>query len=506
MAVVRRGAGSLVLGLAVALSAGCGAPSAPSTASPSTIRIGLPIPPTRQRSIGSSHVADLLTLEGLLVRGQHTGHDGRLAERWETLDEGRRLRFHLRQDVKYYDGTPLTAEDVKTSIDRARQPSPGFSLYPMLQHATDVVVVDPATLDIYLSEASVLFLDDLLVPVVRRTADGGVLTTGPFFIESQRPERTVLRRNPYYYRGTALVDGVELIPYTTVRAAWTAMMRDEIDFLYEVPADARDFVDGESSVRIYSFRRAYVFTLVFNTRRPFFRDPEVRRALSHAVDRDAIVRSALGGRGVAATGPIWPGDQGYDAGIPWFGYEPLEAEAMLEAALGPVSGNRRSPRLSFTCLVLLDVPPYEHMALLLQRNLADVGVDMRIEAASVDTYASRAISGDYDAVLLDLSAGPGLIRLYSTWHSSSGLNFGYRSADAALEALRLAPDEATMRQAAANVQRVLFGDPPGIFLCWTETARALSRRFESPTVEPGYDVLGTLWRWRPMPRNAADPL
>jgi ABC-type transport system substrate-binding protein len=152
-----------------------------------------------------------------------------------------------------------------------------------------------------------------------------------------------------------------------------------------------------------------------------------------------------------------------------------------------------------------DVQPYERIALLLQRDFAAVGVDMRIEPTSVDTYASRAITGDYDAVLLDLGAGPGLIRLYSTWHSSSDLKFGYRAADAELEVLRMAPDEAAMRRAAAAVQRALFADPPGIFLGWTETARALSRRFEAPAIEPDRDVLGTLWRWRPASSHSAGP-
>jgi peptide/nickel transport system substrate-binding protein len=297
----------VALGVALVLAAGCGAPPAPAVEASTTIRMGLPVPPTRQRAIGASQVADALTREGLLVRGLHTGHEGRLADHWETFDEGRRLRFHLRTGVSYYDGTPLTAADVKTSIDSAREPSAGFSLYPMLQHASEVVVVDPQTLDIRLREPSVLFLDDLSVPVVRRAADGRVLTTGPFLIEAQTPELTVLRRNPHYYRGASPIDRVELIPYATVRAAWTAMMRDEIDFLYEVPADAREFVEGESSVRVYTFLRAYVFTLVFNTGRPVFRNPEVRRALSQAVDRETIVRAAMGGRGVAATGPIWPG-------------------------------------------------------------------------------------------------------------------------------------------------------------------------------------------------------
>ena len=78
------------------------------------------------------------------------------------------------------------------------------------------------------------------------------------------------------------------------------MMRGEIDFLYEVSPDALDFMRDEASVEDFSFLRNYVNGVVFNSRRPFFQDPRVRRALNYAIDRSAIIDQVFKGHGLPA--------------------------------------------------------------------------------------------------------------------------------------------------------------------------------------------------------------
>ena len=89
------------------------------------------------------------------------------------------------------------------------------------------------------------------------------------------------------------------------------MMRGEIDSLYEVGREAADFVEAESTVRVYSFARPYVHVLGFNVRRPVFRRPEVRQAISEAIDRNAILHAVLRDRGRVAEGYVWPSHWAY---------------------------------------------------------------------------------------------------------------------------------------------------------------------------------------------------
>src|SRR4029079_7978832 len=93
---------------------------------------------------------------------------------------------------------------------------------------------------------------------------------------------------PQFYRGHPAPAGVDVTNYPTQRKAWTALMRGEIDMLYEVSREAVDFVQAESTVRSYSFLRPYYIPLAFNVRRPMFVDPRVRQAINLALDKPAL--------------------------------------------------------------------------------------------------------------------------------------------------------------------------------------------------------------------------
>ena len=96
-------------------------------------------------------------------------------------------------------------------------------------------------------------------------------------------------------------------PIRTVRAAWAEMLRDHLDMLYEVGTDALDSLERSNKISVFTYIRHYQYVIVFNTRkRQYFDRREVRQALSHAIDRSALVRDALNGHGIPSAGPIWP--------------------------------------------------------------------------------------------------------------------------------------------------------------------------------------------------------
>lgn len=145
--------------------------------------------------------------------------------------------------------------------------------------------------------------------------------------------------------------------------------------------------------------------------------------------------------------------------------------------------------------------PFERLALEVQKQLYDAGVDMELEAVQIRDLQQRLIAGDFDAVLLEfLGRTPSW--MYALWHSPAPgarpfINTGYTAADAELDAMQLARDDAELKAAIEAVYRKMAEDPPAIFIAWPEVARAVSTRFEVP-VEPGQDILGgNLWRWRP---------
>ena len=120
--------------------------------------------------------------------------------------------------------------------------------------------------------------------------------------------------------------------YQTQRKAWTALMRGEIDMLHEVRREAAEFVEAESTVKAYSFPRPYYIPLVFNVRHPVLKKVEVRKAISEAMDKVALVRDGMSGRGTPADGPISPKHWSYSPPAEPFVFSPAAARLRLDKA------------------------------------------------------------------------------------------------------------------------------------------------------------------------------
>jgi ABC-type transport system substrate-binding protein len=185
-------------------------------------------------------------------------------------------------------------------------------------------------------------------------------------------------------------------------------------------------------------------------------------------------------------------------------YDPVLADELLVQAGHPmphpsssVSGDDAPARFTFTCLIPANTAPFEEIAVLVQRQLHEVGVHMRLESVDPRALERRITDNAWDAVLVPQQTGKTLARLYSLYHSAERFNyFGYSGADELLDALRHAATRDALALATAAFQQRLYDDPPAIFLAERYKVRAVSRRFEIPPVLPGRDVIFSLWQWK----------
>jgi ABC-type transport system substrate-binding protein len=187
---------------------------------------------------------------------------------------------------------------------------------------------------------------------------------------------------------------------------------------------------------------------------------------------------------------VWPLHWAYDRTVERFRYDP-----------SPIVTGETPIQLK--CLI--SDRSLERLALLLQRQLRAVGVDLVLETSSIDQAMARFQSGDFEAVLADARQGPTIVKPYMFWHSSSPLNWGRYSSpavDRALDAIRGAANEEMYKAGVADFERAIIDDPPAIFLAWTQRARAVSKRFEVAN-QPGRDIVRTLSQWRPATQTVA---
>ena len=253
---------------------------------------------------GQNELLLQLTTEGLLQTRPDGRHEPRLAASWSMESQGRVITIRLRQGVTFHDGTLLDAGGVKNFLDGARTDRRQLRDHPGLSDIETIEALSPDLLRIHLRQPTPFLLDDLAIRIERRV-DGRLIGTGPFALQDQSEGSLTLAANPTYHGGHPLIDQVTVKTYPTVRTAWAAMMRGEIDFLFDVPVEAREFVEAESSVDLFMTERPYAHALVFNVQGDVVGSTQVRRALNYAVDRQFVIEHALRGDGRPASG-IWP--------------------------------------------------------------------------------------------------------------------------------------------------------------------------------------------------------
>lgn len=464
------------------------------------MRIGVGLPPKASGApnSGAEAFVSLLTSEPLLTNGLDGRQSERIATGWKWDAAGTTLRLTLRRDVYFHDGTPLTPEIAAQILRKVVKNETGQEPLSF----SSVASVEPSgeAVELKLKERNFLLMPDLATVVMSKPDRPGI-ATGPFQIVNQDDQGAKLRAFPRYFRGRPGLNEIEIISYPTQRKAWTAMMRDEVDMLHEVSREAAEFVEAETTVTSYSFPRQYYIPLVFNVRHPILKDPEVRKALNLAIDKTMLVRDGMHGRGRPADGPVPPQHWAYSPPAQPFAFSPAAARTLLDAAGLKARALRAdrtaSTRFSFTCLVFSGDTRFERLAMLVQKQLADVGVDMTLEPLSQRELVGRLGKGAFDAFLFELM-GNSLSWAYEWWHHhpESRFNSGYRSADAILDTIRGAREESEVRDAVSQLTTLFHDDPPAVFLAWQVTARAVSTKFDV-AAERDRDIVANLWQWRP---------
>jgi peptide/nickel transport system substrate-binding protein len=423
-----------------------------------------------------------------------------LAERWVPEDGGKALRFYLRRGVRFHDGSALTAETVRRSLQdqiAQRGTELGFAhIVEISAPADDQVLVRLSQPDNFLVSA---------LSGVRLThPDASQIGTGPFVLTRAEPI-VEAKRFDHYYQGPSALGGVTVRPYDTQRSAWAGLMRGEIDAVQEVNRDMVEFIEGNSKVRSFASLQPFYVAMVVNQKHPAFRHVEVRRALSEAVDRAAVIDRAMNGLGQPATAPIWPQHWAYSSAITPT-HDPAAAKVRLENAGFPLregQGAGGRSRFSFRCLVWSEDSMYERIAMLVQRQLFEIGVDMQIQLVTLETLSrERWPQGDYDAFLFRFNASRSLELTYSAWRSDpatgrSAWNNGYAGADAAFDRLRLSASDDEMRAAVQELALRFHQDVPAIFIAWLNVTRAVTNGFSIGDTQTE-DPFAHIWKWRPV--------
>jgi peptide/nickel transport system substrate-binding protein len=283
-----------------------------------------------------------------------------LAESWRVIDD-RTWEFRLRRGVTFHDGTPFTADDVLFTFERVPnvQNSPGS--FALFTRGKTLTALDPHTLRITTAQPTPLMLSDIATVAIlsRRAAEGATteqfnagratIGTGPFRFTGFTPgDRVELARNDAWWGEKPAWERVTVRLVRANPARVAALLSGQVDMIDHVPTTDIARLRGTQGVQVVQVPSSYVVFLSADSNRditPFVRDNQgrpmhpnplrdarVRRALSLAINRDAIVQRIMDGAAVPAGQTVQEGFLGHDPDLRPDPFDPAQARALLAQA------------------------------------------------------------------------------------------------------------------------------------------------------------------------------
>ena len=439
-----------------------------------------------------------------------------LAERWDVSEDGTVYTFHLRQGVRFHDGTPFVARHVVRSFERVLDPQVrggrGWPLFPIRgarefaggsgTGISGLSAPNDSTVVIQLTEPLAVFTKLLAMPVASIVPDSTPanfgeqpIGTGPWkLVRWEHDDYLLFAANKEYFGGAPAEDSLmaRIIPEPSTAVAEFDAGR--VDVLYIPEDQTRQWEETDDRrARLQSAPGLRLWYASINVNRGPLRDPRVRRAINHAVDTETILQQLIGGRGSLASGVIPPSLEGADTTRAPYRFDPAEARRLLTEAGFP-NGIDIELWSSAT-------PPFPRVAEAIQAYLAQANIRATLvqrEAAAV-REASR--NGQVDMHLKDWFADyPDAENfLYPLLHGSSagvGGNVSFYSNptyDAIVSNARREQDDSTRIALYARADSLSFADAPMLYLFFYRELYAIQpwiTGFEVPVIFNGQDMRG----------------
>jgi peptide/nickel transport system substrate-binding protein len=369
---------------------------------------------------GEAFIVTMNIFETLLVYGEQdtTVHPG-LAEKWEISPDGLTYTFHLRQGVKFQDGTDFNADAVVFNFDRwMNGDSDKFPYYTMFggykkdegNVIKEVKAVNQNTVQFVLKRPQAPFLKNLAMSAFGIASPAAVkkygdkfrehpVGTGPFkFVEWKQNDRITLEKNSDYWKnGLPKLNKVifRVIPENTARL--NALANGEVDLIDGLNNSDEASVKSNNNLQLIKRPSMNVGFLGFTVNRKPFDNKLVRQALNMAIDKKSIIESFYGGQAIPAKNPIPPSIEGYNDEVKEYPFD-LEKAKKLLAEAGYPNGFKMD--LWAMPVARPYMPEAQKIAEVIQENFSKIGVKANIRSVDWATYLQKAVKGEFDAFLL----------------------------------------------------------------------------------------------------------
>jgi peptide/nickel transport system substrate-binding protein len=411
-----------------------------------------------------------------------------LAESWEIAPDGKSVTFRLRKDATFHDGSPVTADDVKWSFDRAVSVGgfPGIQMGASEMKTPDqFVVIDPLTIRVDFPRPNKLELPNLAVPIamvvnsklakqhatkddpwaiewVGKNDAGG----GAYMVESWKPGSEIVFKRFEAWKSGPL-PAMKKVIERQIESAGTRralLEKGDADLSFNLPP--KDFAElaKEGKLKVVGTKiDAELLYMDMNVTKPPFDNPKVRQAIAYAVPYQDVLHTGLYDRGIGMFGGAgevtttdWPQPSPYSTNLD-------KAKELLKEAGYP---NGFKTTLSYDVTTSTTREP---IAVLTQANLKKIGVDVQIEKVPGAEWYTRLNKKDMPMLIMSFKAWLNYPDYYFYWTYDGinnsvfdDMNYKNPAMDAQIEAARFESDPAKYKQEVESFITTAFDDVPRI--------------------------------------------
>jgi peptide/nickel transport system substrate-binding protein len=427
-----------------------------------------------------------------------------LATAWEFSDDNSTITFTLRDGVNWSDGEPFTSKDVKFTFDLLMEHE-GLSgtegIRGVLPFVESVEAPDEKTVAVTFNQVYTPGLYDIgeqmIVPEhIWKDVDDPVtftnetpVGTGPFTeIGAFQPQYYEILKNPNYWQeGKPYIDGFRAPLYPNNDSANLALVSGEIDMASNfVPDIENTYVAKDPEHFNYWFPAVGTTVHLYaNTTKAPFDDPNVRKAISMAIDRDQIVAVAMydythpsDGTGLSDSYDTWRSEEAVTAGAEWVTKDVAKANELLDAAGLTREGDTRvlpdGTPMSYDINVVSGWSDWVSTVQIIAQNLEEIGITAQVQTYDFAAYIDSLQKGEYDLSISWSSGGPTPFGYYRGVMSTvtvapvgevSAENFGRygnEEADALLEQFAATSDQAEQQEIVNQLQMIFAENAPAL--------------------------------------------
>lgn len=329
-----------------------------------------------------------------------TDHDGdnqvvlRLAKSWDYDESTYTYTFHLEEGVKWHDGQPFTADDVKFTIEAIMNPDNGSENAPNYEDVEEINVIDDYTVSFKLKAPNVAFLDYMTMAILPKHLLEGEdmqesdffrnpVGTGPYKLERwDDGQAVILKKNEDYFAGAANIDRIVFKIVTDANARALQLKSGELNLSQVTPKDAANFGSNDGYT-VYDMKTSDYRGILYNFANEYWKEnSDLIPAINYAIDRQAIVDAVLLGHGETAYGPLQRNKYNNE-NVEHYDFD-LEKSAEAFEAAGCKKDDdgywtRNGQRIGFTINASPDDQVRIDMAQIAAQQLREAGLDVKAD-------------------------------------------------------------------------------------------------------------------------------